>query len=95
MAAPKGNINAAKAKVWEGAVRFVLAKDRERLKRIAETVVAAAEKGEQWAVTEIRNTLDGKPKETVDITVEKIDRSPVERLRSHLRPANTESRTVN
>jgi hypothetical protein len=65
--APKNNKNAAKAKLWEGAVRHELAKDRARLYRIAQKVLEAAEVGEQWAVTEIRNTLDGKPREYVEV----------------------------
>jgi len=74
MAAPRGNKNAAKAKLWETAVRHELAKDRERLYRIASQVLAAAEKGESWAVTEVRNTLDGKPTEhvKVDGTIEHV-----------------------
>lgn len=66
--APKGNINGQKAKLWEGAIRRGLAKDRERLYRIAEKVLEAAEGGQPWAITEVRNTLDGKPKETVEVT---------------------------
>lgn len=65
--APKGNTNGAKGKMWEGAVRRTLAQQREALNDIAKAVVAAAQKGEAWAVTEIRNTLDGKPKEHLQI----------------------------
>src|SRR3981081_1270558 len=74
MAAPRGNKNAAKAKGWEGAVRHELARDRKRLYRIAEQVLKAAEAGEAWAVTEVGNTLDGKPTEHVKIdqTVEHV-----------------------
>ena len=67
MAAAKGNKYAEKAKIWEMAVRHELAKDKERLYRIANKVLAAAESGESWAVTEVRNTLDGKPKEHVHV----------------------------
>lgn len=93
MAAPKGNKNGAKAKIWETAVRHELAKDRERLYRIAEKVLTAAEMGEQWAVTEIRNTLDGKPKESVAITVEEVERTEVETLRRNIRRSDAESRS--
>lgn len=65
--APKGNKNAAKAKMWETALRHELAKDRMRLYRVAAKVLSAAEAGEQWAVTEVRNTLDGKPTERLEI----------------------------
>lgn len=72
MAAPKGNNNAGKGKLWEGAIRRALNGDRQQLYRIAEKVLKAAEEGQPWAVTEVRNTLDGKPKEhiQVDQTVE-------------------------
>lgn len=59
MGAPVGNRNAVKAKVWEQAIaRACRPKD---LQEIAETVVQAAKDGQQWAVQEIGNRLDGKP----------------------------------
>ena len=97
--APIGNNFAGKAKKWEEAIRRALARDGgtvdKGLDKLADELIKTAQTGDSWAIDHIANRLDGKPKETVDITVEKIDRSPVERLRSHLRPANTESRTVN
>jgi hypothetical protein len=70
--APKGNRNAAKPRLWEAAMAHEIAKERSRLYRIAEKVLQLAEEGEPWAVTEVRNTLDGKPTEhvQVDQTVE-------------------------
>jgi hypothetical protein len=65
--APKGNTNAAKPRLWEGAIRRGLAEDREALQKIAKVVIQKAQDGEQWAVTELRNTLDGKPKEHVQV----------------------------
>lgn len=66
--APKGNKNGAKAKIWELAMRHEIAKDRERLYRIADRVLKDAEAGEAWAVTEVRNTMDGKPTERMEIS---------------------------
>lgn len=64
MAAPIGNRNAAKAKLWEQALtRAARPKD---LQEIAEVVVRAAKEGQQWAVTEIGNRLDGKPMQPVE-----------------------------
>lgn len=72
--APKGNRNGAKAKMWEGAIRRAINTDRSALKDIAEKVLASARAGEPWAITELRNTLDGKPTEHVKIdqTVEHV-----------------------
>jgi len=68
--APLGNKNAAKAKVWEGAIRRALAqledpelnvKAGEALAKIAETVVRKAVTGDKDAIKEIGDRLDGKP----------------------------------
>lgn len=91
--APKGNKNAAKPRLWEGAVRRSLAKDREALYVIADKVVELAKDGVPWAVTELRNTLDGKPKESVAITVEEVERTEVETLRRAIRRSDPESRS--
>jgi hypothetical protein len=74
MAAPKGNRFAAKAKTWEGAIRRAINEDRSALHAIAQKVLAEAKAGEPWAITELRNTLDGKPTEHVKIdqTVEHV-----------------------
>ncbi len=37
------------------------------LERIAKKLVQAANKGEQWALLEIANRIDGKPAQTVDL----------------------------
>ncbi len=45
--------------------------DGQKLRRIADQVVTQAEAGEQWAIKEIADRLDGKPAQTVDMNVEK------------------------
>lgn len=72
--APKGNTNGAKAKMWEGAIRRAINEDRSALHDIAKKVLAEARLGEPWAITELRNTLDGKPTEhvKVDGTIEHV-----------------------
>ena len=73
MAAALGNQYARKAKDWENALRRAL--DRYEnpqkgvvsgmaLARIAESVVERAIEGDQRAVEEIANRLDGKPAQT-------------------------------
>ena len=62
--APIGNKNAARPRVWEAAIkRAVRPKD---LEEIAQTVITAAKAGEQWAITEIGNRLDGKPVQQIE-----------------------------
>lgn len=69
MAAPVGNQNAAKAKLFEGALRRALnANSRDRLYDIAEKLVQAAEAGESWAIQHVADRLDGKPKQQTEIT---------------------------
>lgn len=66
MAAPLGNQNAAKAKIWEQALKRALARYSGKnvdagLDVLADKVVVAATEGDQWAITEIGNRMDGKP----------------------------------
>jgi hypothetical protein len=83
--APLGNKNAAKAKVWEGALRAALAqyenkdakiKPGEALRKVAEMVVTQALVGNKDAWKEIGDRLDGKAVQPiqgdidVDLTVE-------------------------
>lgn len=72
--APLGNKNAAKAKVWEGALRAALAqyenkeagvKRGEALRKVAEMVVLKAIGGDKDAVREIGDRLDGKPRQEI------------------------------
>lgn len=68
--APLGNKNAAKGKLWFDAVHKHIAQNKEALPAIVDVVVNAAKAGEAWAVTELRNTLDGKPVQQVDMSGE-------------------------
>jgi hypothetical protein len=71
MGAPIGNQNAAKAKLFEGALRRVLAADDyAKLNKVAQNLVDAAENGEQWAVTYLIDRMDGKPSQSTAITGE-------------------------
>lgn len=72
--APLGNKNAAKAKVWEGALRSALAqfsnkdagiKKGEALRKVAEVVVGRALAGDKDAWKEIGDRLDGKPAQAI------------------------------
>lgn len=65
MAAPVGNQNAAKGKMFENALKMTLAKRPAALLNIANTLVDEAEKGEQWAVQMVADRLDGKAKQQI------------------------------
>jgi hypothetical protein len=81
VAAPVGNQNARKAKRWESAITRALAKVANGagleagLDSLAEQLVSAAAKGEQWALLEIGNRLDGKP---AQIVIGDADEDPIQ-----------------
>jgi hypothetical protein len=60
MAAPIGNSNAAKGRMFYDKLRKCLVQHPERLDRIVDQLVTQAELGESWAVKEIIDRLDGK-----------------------------------
>lgn len=64
--APIGNQNAAKGKMFEGALKRALARNDGSLNRIADKLVTEAENGEQWAVQMIADRLDGKAKQQIE-----------------------------
>jgi hypothetical protein len=60
MAAPIGNSNAAKGRMFYDKLRKCLVQHPERLDKIVDQLVMQAELGEAWAVKEIIDRLDGK-----------------------------------
>jgi len=60
MAAPIGNTNAAKGRMFYDKLRKCLVQHPERLDKIVDQLVMQAELGEAWAVKEIIDRLDGK-----------------------------------
>ena len=72
MAAPLGNQNARKAKVWEQAIKRALARYagstiEAGLDSLADKLVAAGMAGDQWALKEIGDRMDGKPAQAVTV----------------------------
>lgn len=66
MGAPTGNKNAVKNKPWEEALRRALLADNgQKLRTIAERVIAKAEEGDMAAIREIGDRLDGKPTQAI------------------------------
>jgi hypothetical protein len=71
MAAPVGNKNAQKAKLWEQALKRALARAGNAtvdsgLDKVADKTVNAALAGERWAIQEIGERLDGKAAQTIE-----------------------------
>lgn len=69
--APIGNKNATKEKRWGSAITRVLARNsggrgvEGGLEDAAEKLVRAALAGEQWALIELGNRMDGKPAQAI------------------------------
>lgn len=72
--APVGNANAKKAKRWESAITRALAKIangagvESGIDRLADQLITAALAGEQWALVEVANRLDGKPAQSLTVS---------------------------
>lgn len=61
MGAPAGNQNAAKSRLFYGALQRAIAQDDGvRLRKAAEKLLTLAAEGEAWAVKELADRLDGK-----------------------------------
>ena len=73
MGAPLGNQNGKKAKRWEGAIARALARVAEGkgveagLDPLADKLIQAAQAGEQWALKELGDRLDGKAAQSLTV----------------------------
>jgi len=73
MAAPEGNRNAAKSRLFEQALvraikqRDIKAGDGETLRKAVEALIDKAAEGDMAAIRELRDTLDGKPRQQTEI----------------------------
>ncbi len=69
-----GNQNAAKAKIWQQALKRALTRWSGEsvdagLDKLADKVVkAAGDDGDQWAIMEIANRCDGRPAQSVSVS---------------------------
>lgn len=73
MAAAIGNQYAAKARKWTQAIERALEKrslkeQRDSLDDLASVLIEEAMKGEQWAVKELGDRLEGKPAQALAVT---------------------------
>lgn len=67
MAAPIGNANAIKGKMFYDKLRKRLTQEPHRLERIVNELITQAEAGEAWAVKEVIDRLDGKAIQTTEM----------------------------
>ena len=75
MAAPIGNTNAVKGKMFYDKLRKRLTQEPHRLERIVNELITQAEAGEAWAVKEVIDRLDGKAVQTTEM--QNSDGSPI------------------
>lgn len=72
MAAPRGNQNAAKAKVWSAAIDRALEKRCggrvQALDELAEKLLRLCDEGDLAALQELGNRLEGKPSQQMLLT---------------------------
>lgn len=69
--APEGNQNARNAKLWQQAIKRALARASgenvdKGLDKGADALVRSFMAGEQWAVKEVGDRLDGKPAQAIE-----------------------------
>ena len=67
MGAPLGNQNASKGKMVYDALRKAIVQNPNKLEDGIEKVLSAFQDGEPWAAQFVRDTLDGKPAQSIDV----------------------------
>jgi hypothetical protein len=68
MAAPQGNKNATKNKVWSEALRKYITQNPTSLEKAAEALLAKAHDGDVAAIKELGDRLEGKAHQSVDVS---------------------------
>jgi hypothetical protein len=72
--APEGNQNAVKGALYNSALKRALARSGKTvdggLNKVCDQLVKAALNGEQWAIKEVADRIDGKAAQTMDLKVE-------------------------
>ena len=73
MAAPKGNQNARKEnRVVRDTLRKVAAQNPDKLRQACEALLDKAVEGDIAAFSQFRDTLDGKPIQSTDLTLTQV-----------------------
>lgn len=66
-----GNTNASKSKpFWHAIDRAIAQDDGKKLRKAADALLNAAASGEDWAIKELGDRLDGKPHQSIDATID-------------------------
>jgi len=69
--APEGNENAAKAKLFHDGLRRALARSGKTvdggLNKVCDQLVKAANNGEQWAIKEVADRIEGKAPQAISL----------------------------
>ena len=74
--APQGNNNAGRNKpFWRAIDRAIVQDDGKRLRQAAETLLDLAAAGEQWAVRELADRLDGRASQSIEMTADVTSRA--------------------
>jgi hypothetical protein len=68
MAAPQGNDNAKKAKVWSDALRKYITQNPKDLEAAAKALIAKAKDGDVSAIKELGDRLEGKAMQSVAVS---------------------------
>ncbi len=70
MGAPVGNLNAAKGQkyIYEALRKALVQDDKKRLAIGMEKVLDLVSEGDPWAMSFVRDTLDGKPAQSVTVS---------------------------
>lgn len=91
--APVGNGNAQKGRMWNDALRRAIAQDDgKRLRAAIEQLLNLASNGEPWAIKELADRLDGRPKQVNHIESEGSDLTAI-RI-TFVRPDGAESENL-
>jgi len=88
--APIGNRNAQKGRMWNDALRKAIAQDNgERLRASIEQLLNFASNGEPWAIKELADRLDGRPKQVNYLEAENAELTAIKV--TFVRPDDAES----
>ena len=82
MAAPLGNNNFGKARVWTQAINNVLERKHPQgrmaaLEELAEKLIAGVEAGDLAAIKEFGDRMEGKPAQSVQVAGDPDNQTPI------------------
>lgn len=63
-----------KRPIFEALTRAVAAEDAKRVRAMVEKVLELAATGERWACEYVRDVLDGRPNQSIDLSGEVVQR---------------------